>query len=103
MNDESTAPNEFEQHKPGPKARSDAEAQIEELRARGGVFVNAVRAARMPMVLTDPNLPGNPIVFANQAFLNLSGYSMQEVLGQQPYFMNGKDTDPIDAPRFAEM
>ena len=103
MNDKSTAPNEFEQDKPGTNARSDAEAQIEELRARGGVFVEAVRATRMPMVLTDPNLPDNPIVFANQAFLKLSGYSMKEVLGQQPLFMNGKGTESNDTPRFAEM
>lgn len=56
----------------------------------------------MPMALTDPNLPGNPIVFANGAFLKLSGYSMDEVLGQQPHFMNGPDTDPRDSARFAE-
>lgn len=56
----------------------------------------------MPMALTDPNLPGNPIVFANDAFLKLSGYSMTEVLGQRPHFMNGPDTDPKDAARFAE-
>ena len=57
----------------------------------------------MPMVLTDPNLPGNPIVFANGAFLKLSGYSMDEVLGQQPHFMNGLDTDSDDAARFEEV
>lgn len=83
--------------------RTDAEAAIEEVRQRGGVFVNAVRATRMPMALTDPNLPGNPIVFANDAFLKLSGYTMDEVLGQQPYFMNGPGTDPRDEARFMEI
>jgi PAS domain S-box-containing protein len=97
-----TAPNEFEREKLGTADRSRAEAAIEELRRLGGVFVNAVRATRMPMVLTDPNLPGNPIVFANQAFLGLSGYSMEEVLGQEPHFMNGPLTDTKDAARFAE-
>jgi len=94
--------NEFESDKPGTTARTDAEGAIEDLRQRGGVFVNAVRAMRMPMALTDPNLPGNPIVFANQSFLKLSGYSMDEVLGQRPHFMDGPDTDPKDAARFAE-
>ena len=65
-------------------ARDAAEAAIEDLRKRGGVFVDAVRATRMPMALTDPSLRGNPIVFANKAFLRLSGYRMEEVLGQQP-------------------
>jgi PAS domain S-box-containing protein len=97
-----SSPNDFERDKPGTSARTDAEGAIEELRQRGGVFVNAVRATRMPMALTDPNLPGNPIVFANEAFLKLSGYSMDEVLGQQPHFMNGPATDPKDARRFKE-
>ena len=99
---EGLSPNEFERSKPGTTARSDAEAAIEELRQRGGIFVEAVRATRMPMALTDPNLFGNPIVFANEAFLKLSGYRMEELLGQQPHFMNGPDTDPKDAARFAE-
>jgi PAS domain S-box-containing protein len=93
------ASNAFEADKPGTNARSDAEAFIEELRQKGGIFVDAVRATRMAMVLTDPNLPGNPIIFANQAFLDISGYGMDEVLGQQPYFMNGPETDPKDAER----
>jgi PAS domain-containing protein len=33
----------------------------------------------MPMVVTDPRQPDNPIVLANQAFLNLSGYSADEI------------------------
>jgi PAS domain S-box-containing protein len=99
---EATSPNEFERDKPGTAARDAAQAAIEDLRRRGGIFVEAVRATRMPMALTDPNLPGNPIVFANAAFLKLSGYSMDEVLGQQPHFMNGADTDSKDAARFAE-
>lgn len=99
---EGSSRNQFERGKPGTNARSDAEAAIEELRQRGGVFVDAVRATRMPMVLSDPNLPGNPIVFANEAFLKLSGYSMDDVLGQHPHFMNGPDTDRHDAARFAE-
>ena len=97
-----SVPNEFERDKPGTTARDAAEAAIEDLRQRGGVFVNAVRATRMPMVLTDPNLPGNPIVFANDAFLKLSGYSMKEVLGQMPHFLNGPGTNSGDAGRFRE-
>ena len=103
IGDSGASPNEFESDKPGTSARTLSEGGIEDLRAAGGVFVDAVRATRMPMVLTNPTLPGNPIVFANAAFLKLSGYSMDEVLGQQPHFMNGPDTDPKDAARFREM
>jgi PAS domain S-box-containing protein len=103
MTDESAAsPNRFEKDKPGTSARTAAEEAIERLRREGGIFVDAVAATRMPMALTDARLPGNPIVFANQAFLELSGYSIDEVLGQQPHFMDGPATDPEDAARFRE-
>ena len=36
----------------------------------------------MPMIVTDATLPGNPIVFVNQSFINLCGYTMDELLGQ---------------------
>lgn len=94
--------NAFESDIAGTAARTRAEGKIEGLRLKGGLFVDAVRATRMAMAVTDPTLTGNPIIFANEAFLKLSGYSMEEVLGQQPYFMNGPDTDPDDVARFDE-
>jgi PAS domain S-box-containing protein len=48
----------------------------------------------MPMIVTDAALPGNPVIFANAAFIELSGYSHEELTGQDPHFMNGEDTDP---------
>ncbi len=47
----------------------DAEANL------GDPFAAAVRATRMPMIVTDPRQFDNPIVFANDAFLKLTGYS----------------------------
>ena len=48
----------------------------------------------MPMLVTDAALPGNPILFANDAFVGLSGYTIDELVGQDPHFMNGEQTDP---------
>ena len=96
------AVNAFEAEMPATAARSDVETAIEEVRLRGGVFVEAVRATRMAMAMTDPNLPGNPIIFANQAFLDLTGYGLDEVLGQQPFFMNGPNTRPEDAQKLRQ-
>ncbi|MEJ8856096.1 PAS domain-containing protein [Variovorax robiniae] len=56
-------------------------------------FVAAVRATRMPMVITDPRQPDNPIVFVNDAFCRLSGYERAEILGRNCRFLQGPGTD----------
>jgi PAS domain S-box-containing protein len=92
--------NEFQENKADTPERTVAERHIEAVRQQGGLFVEAVRRTRMPMLVTDATLPGNPIVFANGAFLDLSGYSMDELLGQDPHFMNGEGTDPDAIRRY---
>jgi len=47
----------------------------------------------MPMILTDPRQEDNPIVFANKAFLDLTGYEETEVLGRNCRFLQGPQTD----------
>ena len=91
----------FQQDLPSTPERTRSEQHVEAVRAQGGLFVEAVRVTRMPMIATDATLPGNPITFANDAFLHLSGYSMEEVLGQGPHFMDGPDTD-LEAVRRLE-
>lgn len=60
---------------------------------RGNVFFAAIEMTRMPMILTDPNQPDNPIVFANKAFLDLTLYEEAEVLGRNCRFLQGARTD----------
>jgi PAS domain S-box-containing protein len=77
--------------RPGQK---DAESRISDLKDRGGPFVAAVEATRMPMVVTDPTVTDNPIIYANSAFLEMCGYEMDEVLGQNYLFLAGPNTGP---------
>ena len=79
---------------------------LDNLRAesnRGDPFAAAVRATRMPMIVTDPRQYDNPIVFANDAFLTLTGYTRLEVTGRNCRFLQGPATDPaaIDRMRAA--
>lgn len=60
---------------------------------RADVFFAAIEMTRMPMILTDPNLADNPIVFANKAFLDLTGYEESEVLSRNCRFLQGAQTD----------
>lgn len=60
---------------------------------RGNVFFAAIEMTRMPMILTDPRQADNPIVFANNAFLDLTGYEEAEVLNRNCRFLQGPGTD----------
>ena len=52
----------------------------------------ALERTRMPIVITDARQPDNPIVLANQAFLDLTGYPDAEVIGRNCRFLQGIDT-----------
>ncbi len=58
------------------------EAEVEDFRKALGPFVVAAETTRMPMLFTDAKNAGNHIVFANDAFLELTGYDRKDVLGQ---------------------
>ncbi len=57
-------------------------------------FQAAVRATRMPITITNPRLPDNPMVFVNDAFCRLTGYAAEEILGRNCRLLQGPDTDP---------
>ena len=67
--------------------QKDAESKVESFQANLGPFVVATETTRMAMVFTDATERGNPIIFANDSFLSLTGYAREEVLGQEFNFM----------------
>lgn len=71
-----------------------AEAEVEGFKEQLGPFVVAAETTRMPMVFTNAEEPDNPIVFANDSFLALTGYERSEVLGQSFNFLMERGTDP---------
>ena len=60
---------------------------------RHELFFAAIEMTRMPMIVTDPNQPDNPVIFVNQAFLNTTGYERDEVIGRNCRFLQGPETD----------
>jgi len=65
-------------------------------------FSSAMRATRMPMVISDPRQADNPIVFANDAFCGLTGYSREEIVGRNCRFLQGAGTDPAAVARIGQ-
>jgi PAS domain S-box-containing protein len=63
--------------------QKDAESKVQRFQANLGPFVVATETTRMAMVFTDATERGNPIIFANDSFLSLTGYAREEVLGQE--------------------
>ena len=57
------------------------------------IFFAAVETTRMPMIVTDPRRDDNPIVFANQAFQAMTGYTVDELVGRNCRFLQGPETD----------
>lgn len=62
-------------------------------------FIKALQTAQQNFVVTDPSLPDNPIVYASQGFLNLTGYSLDQILGRNCRFLQGPETDPKSVER----
>jgi PAS domain S-box-containing protein len=60
---------------------------------RGNIFFAAVEMTRMPMVITDPRQPDNPIVFCNGAFVDLTHYRQEDIVGRNCRFLQGPQTD----------
>ncbi|WP_246039887.1 PAS domain-containing protein [Sulfitobacter sabulilitoris] len=61
-------------------------------------MAQALRHTRLPLCFTDPTLPDNPIIYANSAFCELTGYPLDEILGRNCRFLQGDatTTDSID-------
>lgn len=64
-----------------PADQTAAEADVEKFRDQLGPFVVAAEKTRMAMLFTNAKEAENPIVFANDAFLELTGFGREEVLG----------------------
>ncbi|MBX9461652.1 MAG: PAS domain S-box protein [Aquamicrobium sp.] len=75
------------------------EKELHQVAASTDPFAAAVRTTRMPMLITDPHGPDNPIVFSNDAFSRLTGYSRQETLGQNCRFLQGDGTNFDDVTK----
>jgi PAS domain S-box-containing protein len=53
-------------------------------------------------LVTNPRLPGNPIIYINNAFLDMTGYTQNRVLGRNCRFMQGPETDPVVVGRLRD-
>ena len=73
------------------QAQHEKQAILTELHTRD----RAIAAASNGIVIADARLPDYPLVYINAAFLRLTGYAEEEVIGRNCRFLSGAGTDPV--------
>src|SRR6478609_7651016 len=56
-------------------------------------LLDSVGLSPIPYVVSNPRLPDNPLVVANEAFCALTGYGEDEVVGRNCRFLSGEATE----------
>ncbi len=68
----------------------------------GDLFIQATEQTRMALCMSDPKQPDCPIVYVNEAFVMLTGYSREEIIGRNCRFLQGEDTSQDAVRRIKE-
>ena len=76
---------------PGPSVTSSGAQALSD--THSDIFFAAVETTRMPMIVTDPHQSDNPIIFANNAFRRMTGYTPEELIGRNCRLLQGPETD----------
>ena len=74
--------------------RKRAEDELRLVAAENLRLARAVDAATEGIVITDPRQQDNPLIYINPAFTEITGYPVEEALGQNCRFLQGPETDP---------
>ncbi|MBW0933601.1 MULTISPECIES: PAS domain-containing protein [Priestia] len=62
--------------------------------AKFSFLEKALDFTRAGVIVTDASLLDNPIVYANKGFADITGYKMEEIIGHNCRFLQGKETNP---------
>lgn len=55
-------------------------------------LIKSIQQSQHSFIITDPSLQDNPIVFASDDFLSLTGYAREDILGRNCRFLQGTET-----------
>lgn len=81
------------------QANADLQAEIRERKRNEEKLLlrdRAIEASSAGIIITDARQSDNPIIYANPAFAQMTGYSREELIGLNPRILQGPETDPED-------
>ncbi len=58
--------------------------------------IGTLESLREGVTISDPHQKDNPLVYANESFLRLTGYALEDVIHRNCRFLQGPQTDPQD-------
>ncbi len=62
----------------------------------------AIDSCQIGVLISDPQQPDAPTIFANPAFTRITGYERAEVIGRNCRFLQGPETDPAEIRKIRE-
>lgn len=75
-----------------PPGVLEACGELDRMELQDFNLVKSIQKSQHSFIITDPSLTDNPIVFASDDFLKLTGYTREQVLGRNCRFLQGTDT-----------
>jgi PAS domain S-box-containing protein len=66
------------------------------------LFLQTTEQTRMALCIADPHQHDSPLVYCNQAFLDLTGYARDEIVGRNCRFLQGRGTKPSAVAKLRE-
>lgn len=66
------------------------------------ILLKAMDNAREGITISDVSLPDNPLIYVNQGFLSMSGYTREECLGKNCRYLQGSQTSYEEVAKIRE-
>ncbi len=70
-----------------------SEIELRDKLKENHILSKAIDKTSTGLMITDQTQPDNPVVFVNQAFAEITGYSKEEVVGDNCHFLFGEETN----------
>lgn len=81
----------------GQMTRKHSPGRTDSAPIPAGLMRRALSNTAEGIAISDPSLPDNPLIYVNEGFEKLTGYTTQEVLGKNCRFLQSDQTDPAVA------